>query len=547
MRTSAMKSLWRLALTVGLLGAGAAHAATPACTDKIADSIPAADVLSNGFGLNTANTRNQVSEINAGNVASLKLALTHVAAGAKEKRGAPAITKQAIYVTEGRDVVAYNRTTGCQYWRFSGVDKFGLLVGSNAMRTSAVFLVPTSMGRPPLILTGDFYANLYALDARTGQKYWAKFVGTETPYSWLTGSPVLYGDVLYLPVATKEVVTTVLNVLTPCCKSHGSLQALDPYTGRVKWAYHTATSNAYDSKTGFAGPSGMSLWGVPSIDVANKAVIIGTGQNLGPPTTANSDSIISLDMATGAVRWTFQAVSGDAWNGACEAPAGLDAHCPKNEGRDLDFGAPPIVTTLATGKQVILAGGKNGVVYELEPKTGAVIWKRQLGVGGNLGGIHWGMAIDSKNVYAGVSDINSTANVVAQVQGGTPGLYALDLVTGEIVWERHDKHKGQTSGNTVDSIYSAALSVTNDVLLAANLNGELVALRAATGEELWRFNVAINVTDVGGTKGNGGTIDSAGPIPVGREVYLNTGYSTFGDANDWMAGPGNALMVFRLP
>lgn len=547
MRPSAMKRIWSLALACGLLGASAAHAANPRCTDKLPDAIPASDVLSNGFGLNNANTRNQASEINAANVASLTLALSHVAPGAKEKRGAPAVTKQAIYVTEGRDVVAYNRTSGCEYWRFSGVDRFGLLVGSNAMRTSAVFLVPSSLGRPPLIITGDFYANLYAIDARSGRKFWAKFIGTETPYSWLTGSPVLHNDVLYLPVATKEVVTTVLNVLTACCKSHGSLQALDPYTGKIKWTYHTATTNTYDPKTGFSGPSGMSLWGVPAIDVANKAVIIGTGQNLGPTTTANSDAIISLDMATGAVRWTFQAVAGDAWNGACEAPVGFRAHCPKNPGRDLDFGAPPIMVTLATGRQVIMAGGKNSVVYQLDPKTGSVIWQRQLGVGGNLGGVHWGMAVDSKNVYVGVSDIDSVAGVVKPVVGGTPGLYALNLLTGDTVWSVHDQHKGQTSGNMVDSIYSAALSVTNDVLLAANLNGELVALRTSNGEELWRFNAAISVTGVGGTKGTGGTIDSVGPIPVGREVYLNTGYATFGGASDWMAGPGNALMVFRLP
>ncbi|MEY4763870.1 MAG: hypothetical protein RI907_543 [Pseudomonadota bacterium] len=547
MRATLIKRAWRLAAVCGLMGATLAHAANPVCTDKIPDAIAATQVVSNGFGLDIANSRNQASEITAANVGSLKLALTHVAAGSKEKRAAPAITNQAVFVAEGRDVVAYNRATGCEYWRFSAVDKFGLLVGSNAIRTSSIFLVPTSLGRPPLIFAGDFYANLYALDARTGRRYWSKFIGTESAYHWTTGSPTLYNGVLYVPVATKEVVTTVLNVFTPCCKSHGLLQAMDPYTGKIKWTYHTATTNSYDAKTGFAGPSGMSLWGVPAIDVANKAIVIGTGQNLGPPTTTNSDSIVSLDMATGAVRWVYQAVSGDAWNGACEAPIGFNGHCPKNPGRDLDFGAAPIMVTLPSGAQAVLAGGKNGVVYQLDPKTGALIWKQQLGVGGNLGGVHWGMAIDKKNVYVAISDIDSVAGVVTPVAGATPGLYALDLVTGQKVWERHDTHKGQSSGKDVDSIYSTSVTVTNDVLLAANLNGEVVALRTTDGAELWRFNTAINVTDVGGTKGNGGTIDSVGPIPAGREVYLNSGYSTFGGASDWMAGPGNALFVFRLP
>jgi len=90
--------------------------------------------------------------------------------------------------------------------------------------------------------------------------------------------------------------------------------------------------------------------------------------------------------------------------------------------------------------------------------------------------------------------------------------------------------------------------VSRDVLFAANLNGEVLALRTSTGEELWRFNTAIAVKDVNtGAAGQGGTVDAMGAVPVGRELYVNSGYATFGNVNAWMAGPGNALMVFRLP
>ena len=545
MRASLKNTWFALALSLGLTAAGGALAAAPACKDTIGETAAQTALLSNGFGLNLANTRNQSSDIDASNVATLQVALTHVASGLKEKRAAPAITQQVVYAAEGREVVAFNRLQGCEYWRFAAVDRFGLLVGNNAIRSSSVYLMPAQNGQPPLIFAGDYYANLYALDARNGKKVWSANVGVDTAYSWITGSPIAYGGTLYVPIATKEVVTTVLNLLTACCKSHGALQALDPYTGKIKWTYHTATKNTYDAKTGFSGPAGMSLWGVPTIDVANKAIIVGTGQNLSPPGTANSDAIISLDMATGAVRWVFQAQANDIWNGACEAPALFAGHCPPNQGRDLDFGAPAILVTLPLGRQVVLAGGKNGVVYQLDAKTGALIWKQQLGVGGNLGGVHWGMAVDDKRVFVAVADIDSHANVVSQVTGGTPGLYALDLLTGARVWERHFRHTA--SSGEVDSIFSAALSVSKDVLFATNLNGEVLALRTSSGEELWRFNTAIAVTDVGGVKGQGGTIDSVGAIPAGRELYLNSGYSTFGGANDWMAGPGNTLFVFRLP
>jgi polyvinyl alcohol dehydrogenase (cytochrome) len=546
MRSSVKSVMCGVALACGLLGATSAWAAT-ACSDKIGESAAQTQVLSNGFGFNVANTRNQTSDISADNVATLTLALTHVAAGSKEKRGTPAVTQQVVYASEARELVAFNRASGCEYWRFAAADRSSLLLGNNIIRQSSIQYLPAQGTQPPLVLAGDAYANMYAVDARTGKKVWSAFVGVDTAYSWVTGSPVIFEGTMYLPIASKEVVTTVLNVLTPCCKSHGALQALDPYTGKIKWTYHTVTNASYDAKTGFYGPAGMSLWGTPAIDAANRAVIIGTGQNLSLPTTTNEDSIISLDLATGKVRWVFQAQANDSWNGACEAPAylGLSGRCAPKQGRDLDFGAPPIVVNLPGGKPAILAGGKNGVAYALEPKTGAVIWSQQLGAGGKLGGIHWGMAVDATRVYAAVTDLDA-GKAVVPVAGATPGIYALDLLTGKRLWERHFRHT--YNGADYDSLFSAALSVSRDVLFAANLNGEVLALRTSTGEELWRFNTAIAVKDVNtGAAGQGGTVDAMGAVPVGRELYVNSGYATFGNVNAWMAGPGNALMVFRLP
>ena len=131
------------------------------------------------------------------------------------------------------------------------------------------------------------------------------------------------------------------------------------------------------------------------------------------------------------------------------------------------------------------------------------------------------------------------------VDNAHPGIYALDLMSGDLVWEKHIQH--QYKGETYNSLFSSALSVTNDVLLAANLNGVLKAFRTSDGQELWSFDTAIKVTDANGVVGNGGTVDSVGPVPAGKDVYLNSGYSTFGGTNPWQAGPGNAFFVFRLP
>lgn len=552
-----MNKLRTTALGWLLIGAStAAPAATVLCSDSVDTASP---VLSNGFGFNPSNTRNQASSINAGNVASLKLAYTHVADGFTEKKGAPSVTQQTVYFTEGRDLVAANRATGCEYWRYSGVKKSSLS-GGNIMRNSA-FYIPPIVPHPPVVVVGDFYGTVYGVNADTGKELWKGFLGTDASRHMITGSPQLAKGSLFVPVASKEVLLTVADLFTPCCYTHGMLHAIDPYSGKIKWTYHTATNITLNSKTGTRGPNGMSIWGTPMVDADNNAIVVGTGQNLSAPITTNSDAIVSLDMDTGKVKWVFQSTTNDSWNLGCLAPKGLDRHCSRGENNDFDFGAPPILTSLPEGGKAIIAGGKNGTVYSLNPQTGAVNWQTKLGVGGTLGGVHWGMAIDATRVYAAVTDLSlykfnlalkdvfALTGVIgrsmAPSANAKPGIYALNLNDGSLVWEKHYKHDFQ--GKSYDSLFSAALSVSNDVLFAGNLNGEVKALRTSNGDELWSFNTAVPTTDVNGVSGHGGTIDSVGPVPAGTDLLVNSGYSSFGVANAWQAGDGNALFVFRLP
>src|SRR3546814_20087768 len=71
---------------------------------------------------------------------------------------------------------------------------------------------------------------------------------------------------------------------------------------------------------------------------------------------------------------------------------------------------------LAGGGGAVIAGAKNGVVYSLNPDSGALNWSRRLGQGGSLGGIHWGMASDGTRVYAAISDV--TVNTASGLDAG---------------------------------------------------------------------------------------------------------------------------------
>jgi polyvinyl alcohol dehydrogenase (cytochrome) len=543
-----------LVLVTAMAAWDPAQAAVTRCSDFIDPQSP---VLSNGFAFDARNTRNQVSTIDSDNVATLRQAHAYVAPKGTEKRGAPAVTQQTVYFSEINEIVARNRQTGCEYWRYRVPFKLNLLM-ANSVRSSSVYFLPPQGGKPGLVYAGDAFGAVHALNALTGRVVWSTQAGPDTGNHMITGGMQVHEGTLLVPVATREVVSTIVDFFGICCKSHGVLQALDAYTGKVKWTYHTADKAVLNRETGHYAPNGMSIWSTPMIDAANRQVVIGTGQNLAPPATTNSDSIIALDFDTGRVKWLYQATSGDTYNMACDMPAALSGHCPKVGGPDFDFGAPPILVALPDGGQVLLAGGKNGVVYAFNPATGALKWQTRIGVGGVFGGVHWGMATDGKMVFAAITDLNvdrGRTQDIFKLSGGKlpmlaapgarPGLYALDIRDGHVVWDIHPQH--QFEGQGYPSLYSAALSVTNDVLFAGSLNGVVKAFRTTDGRELWSFDTVVPVTDVDGDAGQGGTIDSVGPIPAGSELYVNSGYSAFGGRDRYQGGNGNALFVLRLP
>jgi polyvinyl alcohol dehydrogenase (cytochrome) len=554
-------------VAIGMLAIHSPSAHAIQCSDSVDTSAP---VLSNGFAFNVANTRDNVSQINSNNAASLQLALTNAAVNATEKRGAPAVTQQAVFLAAGAQVIAINRISGCQYWSFQIRNRWAPFVGSNAVRSSSIYYLNEGGWKPALVLVGDFYGYFYAINAKTGRQVWSKFLGTDKKYHMITGGMQFYGGKLFVPVATKEVLTTILESPSSCCKTHGMLHAINPYTGKIIWTYNTAPDATPDPVYGRYAPNGMSIWGTPAVDPARGTVYVGLGQNLTPPTTDNEDSIVALDINTGAPKWIFQGTSGDAWNGACQTPIKpLQKNClpAPPGGGDFDFGSPPILVHLANGGDAVIAGEKSGMLFSLNPDTGALNWSRRLGAGGNLGGIHWGMSTDSQRVFVGVSDItvdkaakftlqsifnirDVIGNNIQQSPNATPGVYAVDLASGNVVWEQHPTHQYNDPDKgmiTVDSVFSAATSVTNDVVFASSLDGTVYAYRSTDGALLWSYDTVQTFIDVSRNTGNGGTIDSVGAVPAGSDLLVNSGYSTFGGINQFQSGPGNALFVFRLP
>jgi polyvinyl alcohol dehydrogenase (cytochrome) len=90
-------------------------------------------------------------------------------------------------------------------------------------------------------------------------------------------------------------------------------------------------------------------------------------------------------------------------------------------GPDYDFGSSVLLEKLPNGRDVLLVGQKSGVVYALDPdRKGEILWQTRVGKGGTNGGVEWGMASDGQKVYAAVSDLARKAPPGTVVQVGLP-------------------------------------------------------------------------------------------------------------------------------
>ena len=332
-----------------------------------------------------------------------------------------------------------------------------------------------------------------------------------------------------------------------CCKTSGGIAAIDTITGKILWIHRIeekskSLGKALITRLEKFAPAGSAVWNAPAIDANEKRIFFGTGQSLQSPASEYSDAIISLDMQTGEKLWTTQTLKGDAYNMGCEIPGIRRMVCPKEKGPDFDFGASVIQSVDKDGNKFLLAGQKSGWVYKLNAQTGKIAWKSQVGNGGILGGVHFGMTTDGKNLYVPISDRKTNRDYDKNAR---PGLYAVELEKGDILWNYPldnicQSRKALYGDGKCSTGFSAAISMTNDVIFTGALDGRFSAHSSKDGIKLWEFDTLRSFNTVNAVPAVGGSIDSAGPVIVDDWVFVNSGYSQHGQ----MAG--NVILAFSL-
>jgi len=528
------------------------------CDDR---SINLSQVISPNWGLGKHNQRylsDETAGINLENVGRLKLKWAFAYPQVTAARSQPVLTADTLFVgAKSGDLFALDRSTGCIKWRFK----------ADSSVRSAVIL--GQRGGLPTLFFGDTLSSAYAVDAASGQLLWKKSLSI-FPTSVITGSPAYHEGVIYMPISSYEIAAAGMPNY-PCCHSHGAVVALNADTGEEHWTWHAMGKATPQGKNDAGrmrfGPSGASVWTTPTIDAARGVLYIGTAENMSHPATDTSDAIIALNLDDGKTRWKYQALKNDVWNAAC---LNGGPNCPENAGQDFDFGASVVMTQNREGKDVLLAGQKSGAVYALDPDghskgQGKVIWtnfETRNNVYSPNPGVHWGMAVSGQTLFVPIADSDRPfPNYQAR-----PGVYALDVTTGKAIWGNQVsrscdykkplsgsfgleamRKKGEGDEGTKDKSQcsfhfsiSAAVTATDELLMAGGLDGILRAYNSRTGDIVWKTETAKAFDTVNGVAGHGGAIDVDGPVMGGGMLFIHSGYSMFGQL------PGNVLLAFEV-
>jgi polyvinyl alcohol dehydrogenase (cytochrome) len=498
------------------LGVGEARSMPNRCSARAPLGDLSGSAAWNGWSPDATNARFQRAPgFSAADVPRLTLKWAFGFPGVSSVYGQPTVSGGRVFIgVDTGYVYALDAATGCVHWSFlaeTGVRNavsIGPVAGAPA-RHAAYF--------------GDIRANVYAVDANTGELIW-KVNADPHPLAVVTGSPTLHDGRLYVPVSSREEAAGG-SLFYPCCTFRGSIVALDAATGRQIWKTYAIPDPPKPSRRNSSGTqlwtgAGAAIWHAPTVDPRNRAIYVATGDAYTEPAHTNTDAVMAINMDTGAVLWSVQDFENDAWLVGCAQDP--TENCPKDLGPDYDFGTSPILQTLTDGRRVLLAGQKSGQVFAHDPdRGGALMWTAALVDTIGESEILFGGAADDRSAYFGLDN-------------GT--LAGLDPATGKRTWFLPPRPPGPRRGIT------AALTAIPGAVFAGSQDGSVRAHASEDGRLLWSFDMLRDFKTVNQVAARGGSMGAPGPTVARGMLFVGSGYVGLGNGT-----PGNVLLAFGLP
>jgi len=439
-------------------------------------------------GGNLANTRDVASAITSSNVPTLGVAWCVPVESTGKARAAgladgyattPVVVDGVVYTQDQEsNVMAIRLATGKVLWTHNYNSLNGGPDGVN-------------------VVGGTVYAATdkaaVALSAATGRQLWSRtLIGND--HEGIDMAPGYDDGTVY--VSTVPVNPNVGEYLGG---GKGVLWALNAQTGAPEWSW-----DEVQDLWGNPGiNSGGGLWDPPSFDRQGNIYIgianpgpIGQGRwpkgfplaTSRPGPDLYTDSVVKLSPA-GKLLWYYQLTPHDLF--------------------DWDLQNSPVLTT-ARGQQVVIDGGKAGILIELNAKTGKLLWKLPVGVHrgpanaglltehatpatansllpakfelepGVFGGVESQLATNGSTTFAAVNNLGVPMSVDGLTESGKAFDASIPKATGEMVAVNQDTGRVEWDDKLPSSPYGAA-TVTNNVVFTTTYSGHLYAFNAATG------------------------------------------------------------------
>ncbi len=508
---------------------------------------------------NYAQTRYyNAAQINSGNVAKLRPAFTFQTEVLESMETAPIVVDGVMYITTSYNhVYALDAVTGKEFWHYK--HKQGPV--------TTFCCGPNNRGVAILsdrVYMGTLDAKLLALDAKTGKVLWStQIADPEAGYSETMAPVAVNGKIL---IGTNGGEYGI----------RGFVKAYDANDGKLLWTFNTvpdqghegvwaendatgrnmkrdiAAEKAQFAKQGgdFYKTLGGGVWMAPAVDKETNTAFFVVGNpspdlygKERPGDNLYTDSIVAVDLNTGAYKWHYQYVAHDVWD--------LDA-------------VSPVILTEAAGKdgkmrKVAIHGGKTGHIYVHDRATGELIrfseamipqenmWVLPTAQGARMlpganGGVEWSpMAVNPKLRLAYAANLHQPMTyhveeskypggklwlggafktIASEKQWGR--LVAVNLDTGKIAWKF----------DTEQPLIGGVLATAGNLVFNGEGNGLFRAFDAKTGKKLWEYQAGAGVNA------------PAVSYTVGGKQYVAV---AAGGNTQLDFKRGNSVIVFSLP
>lgn len=451
------------------------------------------------------NRYSALEQINKGNVGRLAPRWVFPLAESSRLEVTPVVVDGIMYVTSVNEAYALDAGNGRPLWHYKRPRTKGLAGDAAGGINRGV-----GVAGDRLFMVTD-HAHLIALNRFTGALDWETEIADWRLNYGATSAPLVVGDLVVSGTSGGDEGI------------RGFLAACDQATGKEVWRFWTVPKRGEPGSETWKGKDidhpCASAWLTGTYDPDLGLLYWPTGnpcpdhngdQRLGD--NLYSDSIVALDVKSGALRWYFQYTPHDLWDWDSQQPPVLV---------DLDWEGKP--------RKVLLHANRNGFLYVLDRTSGALLlakpfvkkltWAREIAPNGrpimnpdqeptpqgtkvcpavegatnwfstsfNPGtGLYYVQTLEKCNVYiktpmewqAGKSYYGGATTHVPDEEGQKV-LRALDVRTGAVVWELPQKGPADSWGGT--------LSTAGGLVFFGEDSGAFMAVEASSGKPLWSF------------------------------------------------------------